>query len=104
MYANIGQALLFNFWNPIGIYDLHLSVPAQREVAKMLHLLNKQFAVKVKAGECKDRSQKGNLSCFRNEKVNGGHIVWSPDYVLPSIGNFSCSFIYMVPNRPTKAE
>ena len=101
---NIGQALLFNFWNPTGIYDLNLSVPAQREVAKMLLLLNKQFAIKVKAGEFKDRSQKGNLSCLRNEKVSGGPFVWSPEYVLPHIGNLQCSFVYMVPNRPTQAE
>lgn len=104
LYANIGQALMFNFWNPTGIYDLNLSVPAQREVAKMLLLINKQFAIKVKAGECKDRSQKGNASCLRNEKVSGGIVVWSPEYILPHIGNFQCSFIYVVPNRPTKAE
>lgn len=52
----MGQALMFNFWNPTDIYDLNLSIPSQREVAKMLLLLNKQFAAKVKTGEYKDRS------------------------------------------------
>ena len=30
--------------------------------------------------------------------------MWSPEYVLPRIGNFQCSFIYMAPNRPTREE
>ena len=104
LHNNIGQALNFNFWNPQGHYNLNLSVPEQREVANTILLLNKQFAAKVKAGELKDRSQFGNSSRLRNEKVAGGSIIWAPDYVLPKMGNFECDFIYMVPNRPTLAE
>ena len=104
MMHSMGQALFFNFWNPTGVYDLNLSMPEQRTVAKTLILINKQFYAKVKAGECKDRSQKGNLSCLRNEKVSGGNFIWTPDYVLPDYGNFQCSFIYLAPNRPNKAD
>mmetsp|Transcript_24955 Transcript_24955/g.33429 ORF Transcript_24955/g.33429 Transcript_24955/m.33429 type:complete len:118 (-) Transcript_24955:715-1068(-) len=87
IFNNVGQALFFNFFNPTGVYDLNLSIPEQREVAKTLILLNKQFFAKVKAGEFKDRSQRGNASCLRNEKVSGGNFIWTPDYVLPLIGN-----------------
>jgi len=58
----------------------------------------------VKAGELKDRSQFGNASCLRNEKVAGGSIQWTPDLVLPRMGNFEFDFIYMVPNRPKMSE
>ena len=102
--SNLGQAMNFNFWNPQGHYVLNLKVPEQREVANTILLLNKQFFVKVKAGELKDRSQHGNASCLRNEKVAGGAIIWTPDYVLPKMGNFECDFIYMVPNRPKLSE
>ena len=91
----------FNFYNPQGHYRLNLSIASQRETANVLVLLNKLFYAKVKAGELKDRSQKGNLSCMRNEKVGGGAFVWGPDFVLPHIGNFECDFMYMAPNCPT---
>ena len=94
----------FNFFNPQGHYELNLAVPEQRDVANTILLLNKQFYAKVKAGEYKDRSQFGNASCLRNEKVGGGVLLWTPDYVLPHIGKFECDFIYMVPNRPSLEE
>ena len=103
VYSSMGQAMFFNFFNPSGHYNLNLSVPGQREVANIILLLNKQFAIKVKAGEFKDRSQKGNASCLRNEKVSGGSFTWTPDYILPQIGNFQFDFVYMVPNRPSIA-
>lgn len=99
--ANMGQAMNFNFWNPQGHYNLNLSVPEQRDVANTLLLLNRQYYFKIKAGELKDRSMMGNQSCLRNEKVAGGAIIWTPDYVLPHMGNFECDFVYMTPNRPT---
>ena len=46
----MGQAMNFNFWNPIGHYDLNMAVPEQRDVANIILLLNKQFFAKVKAG------------------------------------------------------
>ena len=104
MHANLGQAMFFNFWNPSGHYDLNLTVPEQRAVANVILLLNKLFAAKVKTGEYKDRSQKGNASCLRNEKVSGGHFVWTPDYILPKMGNFQFDFVYMTPNRPSAAN
>ena len=104
IYNNIGQALTFNFWNPTGRYKLNLSIAQQRQVAKVLLLLNKQYYVKVKAGEYKDRSQRGNASCLRNEKVGGGHITWTPDYILPHMGNFECDFVYLAPVQPSKAN
>ena len=104
IHNNMGQAMNFNFWNPQGHYNLNLSIPEQREVANTILLLNKQFFLRVKAGELKDRSLMGNASCLRNEKVGGGAIIWTPDYVLPHMGNFECDFIYMAVNRPTVAE
>ena len=88
----------------MGHYKLNLAVTEQREVANIILLLNKQFHLKVKSGEFKDRSQKGNASCLRNEKVGGGEIFWTPDYVLPHMGNFEADFTYLVPNRPSKAN
>ena len=58
-------------------------------------------SAQIKAGELKDRSMMGNASCLRNEKVAGGAIIWTPEYVLPHMGNFECDFVYMIPNRPT---
>ena len=101
IHNNMEQAMNFNFWNPQGHYCLNLSVPEQREVANTILLLNKQFFAKVKAGEYRDRSQNGNASCIRNERVGGGIIQWTPDYVLPKMGNFEFDFIYMAPVRPT---
>jgi len=102
VHSYMGQAMNFNFWNPTGHYILNMAVPEQREVANVLLLLNKQFFNRVKANELKDRSHKGNASCLRNEKVSGGAIVWTPDYVLPYIGNFECDFIYMNPGAMKK--
>ena len=104
IHNNMEQAMNFNFFNPQGHYELNLAVPEQRDVANTILFLNKQFFAKVKAGECKDRSQFGNASCLRNEKVGGGVLLWTPDYVLPHVGKFECDFIYMVPNRPTLEE
>ena len=36
--------------------------------------------------------------------VNSGSFVWSPDYILPHMGNFECDFVYLAPVKPTKAE
>ena len=101
IHNNMEQAMNFNFFNPQGHYELNLAVPEQRDVANTILFLNKQFFAKVKAGEYKDRSQFGNASCLRNEKVGGGVLLWTPDYVLPHLGKFECDFIYMVPNRPS---
>ena len=94
----------FNFYNPTGHYKLNLAIPVQRDCANIILLLNKLFYAKVKAGEYKDRSQKGNASCLRNERVGGGDFIWTPDFVLPHLGDFECDFIYLMPNRPTKAN
>ena len=102
IHNTLGQAMNFNFYNPQGHYKLNLSIPEQREVANVLILLNKLFFAKVKAGELRDRSQNGNMSCMRNEICGGGRFVWAPDFVLPHIGNFECDFMYMAPNRPTE--
>lgn len=104
IHLTMGQSMNFNFWNPVGHYSLNLAVPEQRDVANVILLLNKQYYLKVKAGEHKDRSQRGNASCLRNEKVGGGAFLWTPEFVLPHIGRFECDFIYLVPNRPSKAE
>ena len=72
IHKKLGQAMNFNFWNPSGHYHLNIGVPEQRDVAKILLLLNKQVYNKIVAGELKDRSQFGNKSYMRNEKLNGG--------------------------------
>ena len=41
LHKRLGQAMNFNFWNPSGHYNLNLGVPEQREVAKILLILNK---------------------------------------------------------------
>ena len=56
LYTKLGQALNFNFWNPAGHYSLNLGVPEQREVAKLILVLNKQVFNRITAGELKDRS------------------------------------------------
>ena len=93
----------FNFWNPSGHYNLNLGIPEQRDVAKLLLILNKQVYNRILAGDLKDRSIHGNKSYMRNEKISGGSFVWTPDFQLPTMGNLEFDFVYIVPNRP-KAE
>jgi hypothetical protein len=88
--------------NPTGRYFLKLDNPIQREVAKILLFINKSNYDKIVKGEAFDRSQYGNKSCFRNEKINKGDFKWSPAFVLPVIGNFEFDFFYMPPSRGLK--
>lgn len=74
-----GQAIAFNFWNPSGHYSLDLGIPMQRQVAKCLHLMNKEFYGKCAKGDFADRSKMGNKSCMRNEKIAGKNLIWTPE-------------------------
>ena len=104
LYKKLGHAMNFNFWNPSGHYNLNLGVPEQRDVAKIIMILNRQVYNKIVAGELKDRSQKGNKSYIRNEKLSGGHFTWTPDFQLPEMGTLEFDFVYLVPNRPKQED
>jgi lauroyl/myristoyl acyltransferase len=65
------STLYFSCFNPTGKYKLNLSVSYQRDVAKVLMVMNKKVFAMIKAKEIVDRSQVGNQSCFRNERING---------------------------------
>ena len=60
----------FSVFNPTGRYKLNLNVGYQRDVAKVLMVMNKKVQPMIKAKEITDRSQIGNQSCFRNERIN----------------------------------
>jgi hypothetical protein len=62
-----GDGFAFSSLNPTGSYNLNLSVPIQRDVAKSLLLLNKLNFERIAKAESVDKSQIGNKSCFRNE-------------------------------------
>lgn len=64
-------AFFFNFWNPNGHYELNLANEIERDIAITLIVMNKEASRVILAGERPDRSQMGNKSCFRNEKLNG---------------------------------
>ena len=80
IYKKMGPAMNFNFWNPTGHYNLNLGIQEQREIAKIILILNKQVFNLITAGELKDRSQTGNKSYLRNEKLSGGLFQWTPDF------------------------
>jgi hypothetical protein len=93
----------FSCFNPTGRYRLNLGVPYQRDVAKLLMVMNKKVYAAIKAKEITDRSQKGNLSCFRNERVNGYRFTLTPTWKLPSTGTFEFDFVQMA-ERPLEAQ
>jgi hypothetical protein len=93
----------FSCFNPTGRYRLNLGVPYQREVAKVLLVMNKKVYAMIKAKEITDRSQKGNQSCFRNERVNGFKFAISQTWKLPNTGTFEFDFIYTA-DKPQEAH
>ena len=67
----MGQSYFFNYWNSNGHYILNLGNKVERDIAITLIVKNKQAVKRIQAGERADRSQFGNKSCFRNERING---------------------------------
>jgi len=65
------SAFYFSVFNPNGRYKLNLNISYQRDIAKVLMVMNKKVFAAIKAKETVDRSQQGNQSCFRNERING---------------------------------
>jgi hypothetical protein len=51
-----GDGFAFSCLNPTGSYNLNLSVPVQRDVAKSLLLLNKLNYERIAKGESIDKS------------------------------------------------
>ena len=93
----------FSCFNPTGRYKLNLGVSYQRDIAKVLMVMNKKVTAMIKAKEIVDRSQVGNQSCFRNERVNGFRFDMSPTWKLPASGTFEFDFIQMA-DRPHEAQ
>jgi hypothetical protein len=94
------NAYFFSSFNPTGHYRLDLNIEVQRNVAKNLLVTNKKMSAAVKAKECVDRSQVGNQSCFRNERVNNFKFEMTPNWRLPDQGIFEFDFVYLL-ERPT---
>jgi hypothetical protein len=65
-------------------------------------VMNKKVVAMVKAKEIVDRSQMGNQSCFRNERINGYKFEMSPTWKLPSTGTFEFDYVNMA-DRPHEA-
>lgn len=96
----MGDAFFFSFWNPSRHYDLNLANPIEREIAMTLLVLNKDAIIKMQQNLVADKSQNGNKSCFRNEKLNGMSFVMdSQNWALPQQGLFEFDFNYLI-NRP----
>lgn len=91
---NMGtNAMFYSSFNPNGRYTLDLSNSVQRGVAKNLVAINKRVYAKIMAKEMVDRSQMGNASCFRNEKVGGKKFEMHPlCWRLPTQGVFEFDF------------
>jgi hypothetical protein len=87
------SAFYFSNLNPTGRYKLKLDDPVQRQVAKSLVFINRRVNKKIAAKEMFDRSQGGNQSCFRNERVNGYKFVWYKAWTPPQSGTFECDFV-----------
>lgn len=73
----MGDAFNFNFWNPNGHYVLNLSNKVERQVAICLFVMNKEARKAIEEGLLCDRSQHGNKSIWRSEKLNGGRFIVS---------------------------
>lgn len=87
------NAMYWSCFNPNGRYRLDLGNPAQRDVAKNLIAINKRNNAKIVAKEQFDRSQNGNQSCFRNERMNNLKFVMHvPSWRLPESGIFEFDF------------
>eukprot|EP00347_Sterkiella_histriomuscorum_P017989 403347211 len=95
LYNKMGHAFYFSFWNPNGHYEINLANHIEREIAVSLIVINKEAYKKVAAGERADRSQMGNKSCFRNEKINGQTIIYNFEWQLPSQGILEFDFVYL---------
>lgn len=68
-----------------------------------LIVINKEAFKKIAAGEKADRSQFGNKSCFRNEKINCQSFLMSNEWVLPDQGILECDFVHLQ-NIPSPDE
>lgn len=92
--ARMGPSTMYwSCFNPNGHYRLDLGNPVERAVAKNLIVINKRNNAAIVAKERFDRSQTGNQSCFRNEKIN--NIKFSmhvPSWRLPETGVFEFDF------------
>ena len=75
----------------------------QRDVAKVLMVMNKKAYTMIKAKEIVDRSQIGNQSCFRNERINNYKFEMTQTWKLPNTGIFEFDFIHMA-DRPHEAQ
>lgn len=80
---DLGDAFSFSALNPSGHYSLNLSDKMHQELAKCLFYINKTNYERILKAESVDKSQSGNKSCFRNERVNKGDCKWTPGFVLP---------------------
>ncbi len=89
----LGNAFSFSPLNPSGHYCLNLADPIQLEVTKCLLYINKCHYERITKGDSIDKSQLGNKSCFRNEKINKGEFKWSPSFVPPEQGTFEFDFV-----------
>lgn len=87
------SALYFSCFNPNGRYRLDLSNDIERRIAKNLLVIGKGVTAKVTAKELCDRSQRGNGSCFRNERVDGYKFEMTPMWALPQGGIFEFDFV-----------
>jgi len=65
--------------------------------------MNKSIFKAIKAKEVVDRSQVGNQSCFRNERINKEKFKMSQTWKLPDQGIFEFDFVWMGP-KPHEAE
>ena len=97
------STLYFSCFNTTGRYKLNLSISYQREIAKVLMVMNKKVFAMIKAKEMVDRSQVGNQSCFRNERINGFKFEMSQTWKMPASGTFEFDYIQMV-DRPHEAQ
>ena len=87
--------------NPNGRYKLILDDPCQREVTRCLLLINRRVNQKITTKQLFDRSQMGNQSCFRNEKINGVPFTWRKTWKLPANGVFEFDFVTLDQRPPS---
>lgn len=87
------NGMYWSSFNPNGRYVLDLSHPVQRDIARSLIAINKRVNAKIVGKERFDRSQNGNQSCFRNERINNLKFVMHvPSWRLPETGIFEFDF------------
>uniref|UniRef100_A0A7S1TQ68 EF-hand domain-containing protein n=1 Tax=Phaeomonas parva TaxID=124430 RepID=A0A7S1TQ68_9STRA len=94
----LGNYYFFNGKNPTGHYSVNLAMKYDNLLVQRLMDVNRTEGFIRRKTKKRDLSQKGNYSCFRNERLNDEPIAITVDWQLPDEGLLT--FDYVSTTRP----